>query len=133
MANVYTLKSLFKEIANIIREKTGVTENIPAGEFPDRIANIKTKDLFVEIATGTVTTIEAGELDGITIIPDYAFSGCYNLQSVVLPNSIISINSNAFTHCTNLTTIKVPWANGVIPNAPWGAVNATITYNYGGE
>ena len=130
MANVHTLKSLFKEIADVIREKIGIIESIPAIEFPDRISNIKTKDLFVEIATGTIKTIDAGELDGLKIIPDYAFSGCFDLQSVVLPDTITSISSNAFYKCTNLTDIKVPWANGAIQNAPWGATNAVITYNY---
>ena len=38
--------------------------------------------------------------------------------------------SSAFDGCTNLTDIKVPWAEGAVANAPWGATNATITYNY---
>lgn len=133
MANVHTLKSLFEEIADMIREKTGTTEDIPASEFPDRIANIKTKDLFVEIATGTIKTIDDGELDGLTTIPDYAFTGCYELESVVLPSSITSIGSEAFSECEKLTVIKVPWAEGAIAGAPWAATNAVITYNYGGE
>ena len=32
-----------------------------------------------------------------------------------------------------LTTINVPWAEGAVANAPWGATNATINYNYTGE
>lgn len=32
-----------------------------------------------------------------------------------------------------LTTINVPWAEGAVANAPWGATNATINYNYKGE
>jgi hypothetical protein len=27
----------------------------------------------------------------------------------------------------------VPWAEGAVANAPWGATNATINYNYTGE
>ena len=34
--------------------------------------------------------------------------------------------------CTNLTTINVPWAEGAVAGAPWGATNATINYNYTG-
>lgn len=44
-----------------------------------------------------------------------------------------SINSNAFNSCINLLTINVPWAEGAVANAPWGATNATINYNYTGE
>lgn len=40
---------------------------------------------------------------------------------------------NIFQGCINLTEIKVPWAEGEVANAPWGATNATITYNYTGE
>lgn len=32
----------------------------------------------------------------------------------------------------NFTTINVPWAEGEVANAPWGATNATINYNYTG-
>lgn len=38
---------------------------------------------------------------------------------------------NAFNKCTNLTDIYVPWAEGDVGGAPWGATNATI--HYGGE
>jgi hypothetical protein len=31
---------------------------------------------------------------------------------------------------TNLMTINVPWSEGEVINAPWGASNATINYNY---
>ena len=44
-----------------------------------------------------------------------------------------SIASNAFASCINLTTINVPWAEGAVANAPWGATKATINYNYTGE
>jgi hypothetical protein len=32
--------------------------------------------------------------------------------------------------CNNLTIINVPWSSGTVANAPWGAYNATINYNY---
>lgn len=134
MANTHvTLKELFKNIANMIREKEGSTEDIPVSEFADRIANMNTKDLFVEIVTGTVTTIKASELDGVTTIQDFTFTGCDSLESVTLPSSITSIGSYAFIGCGKISTINVPWAEGDISDAPWGATNATINYNYGGE
>lgn len=41
-----------------------------------------------------------------------------------------SVNLSAFDACDNLTTINVPWSEGEVQNAPWGAINATINYNY---
>lgn len=37
--------------------------------------------------------------------------------------------------CTNLTEIRVPWSEDdpINQNAPWGATNANIQYNYHGE
>jgi hypothetical protein len=46
-----------------------------------------------------------------------------------LPATITLIHSGAFDGCTNLKDIYVPWAEGAIKNAPWGATNATIHYN----
>ena len=69
---------------------------------------------------------------GITSIGKYAFEGCTKLTSITFegtPNSIIS--NTAFSGCTDLTTINVPWAKNEVANAPWGATNATINYNYG--
>jgi hypothetical protein len=42
----------------------------------------------------------------------------------------LSINKNAFRDCNNLTDIYVPWSEGDVTNAPWGATNATIHYNW---
>lgn len=91
--------------------------------------------------------------EGLTSIGNGAFTGCSNLALTSLPESLTSIGvdtfsdctsltsitfkgtpttiaANAFNSCTNLTDIKVPWAKGAVSGAPWGATNATITYNY---
>ena len=97
--------------------------------------------------------------EGLTEIDDYAFRNCTNLAITSIPAGVKYIKgqvffnciglttltfkgtpssysfptSGAFQGCTNLTTINVPWAEGAIANAPWGATNATINYNYTGE
>lgn len=43
-----------------------------------------------------------------------------------------SLDAAVFYNCNNLTIINVPWAEGAIANAPWGATKATINYNYTG-
>ena len=71
---------------------------------------------------------------GVTSIGHSAFQNCKGIKKVTfegIPTGMIS--SSAFPGCTNLTVINVPWAEGAVPNAPWGATNATINYNYTGE
>ena len=91
--------------------------------------------------------------DNITDISAYAFSGCSKLEAIELSKNLKSvenmsfqncnrlheitfkskqnfIKNTAFNGCTSLTTINVPWSEGEVADAPWGAVNATINYNY---
>lgn len=70
---------------------------------------------------------------GLTKISKDAFCGCAGLTSIIFEGTPTTIDSTAFRNCTNITSIKVPWAEGAVANAPWGATNATITYNYTGE
>jgi hypothetical protein len=69
---------------------------------------------------------------GLTSIGNNAFEKCTGLTSITFTGTPTSIGNNAFSSCTNLTTINVPWANGAVANAPWGATNATINYGYAG-
>lgn len=95
--------------------------------------------------------------EGIIEIGNGAFQGDWDegnkITSVVLPSTLELLLNNAFSYCTNLETvtfkgtptqriesafqnspslktINVPWAEGEVENAPWGARNATINYNY---
>jgi hypothetical protein len=68
---------------------------------------------------------------GLTSIDGSSFYGCSNLKEITF-NSKPSINSTAFKNCYQLLTINVPWAEGEVSGAPWGATNATINYNYTG-
>ena len=70
---------------------------------------------------------------GLDLIQNAAFQNCTNLTSIVFEGTPTSFESDVFLDCTNLTDIKVPWAEGAVAGAPWGATNATITYNYTGE
>lgn len=70
---------------------------------------------------------------GLKTIGDSSFYGCTNLKSITFQGKPDSIKNNSFSSCSNLTTINVPWAEDEVANAPWGATNATINYNYTGE
>ena len=69
---------------------------------------------------------------GITSIGNFSFQNCKGLTTITFEGTPTSISSYAFSDCTNLTTINVPWAEGAVANAPWGAKNATIHYNVSG-
>ena len=62
-----------------------------------------------------------------------SFQNCTHIQSVIIKSLNPTIKSNSFAGCTELTNIYVAWSEGEVAGAPWGAVNATITYNYTGD
>ena len=46
--------------------------------------------------------------NSVTVINDYAFSGCDGLTEITIPNSVTSIGGYAFLGCTGLTEITIP-------------------------
>ena len=119
-------------------------------------ANMHGYDAIRDYAFSNCSSLALTSLpSGITSIGNYAFVSCSNLALTSLPSGITSIGDGAFYDCTslvsltfegtperiggstfvncnNLTTINVPWAEGAVANAPWGATNATINYGYTG-
>lgn len=63
------------------------------------------------------------------------FNGCSNLTTVTfIGDTPASLASTVFKNCTALATINVPWSEGAVSGAPWGAPNnPTINYEYGAE
>ena len=70
--------------------------------------------------------------DSVTEIGSYAFSWS-SLTSITFKGTPSEISDDIFEECDHLSTINAPWAEGEVANAPWGAENATINYNYTGE
>lgn len=83
---------------------------------------------FANCSSLALTSLPAG----VTRIDSYVFNGCKGIISITFEGTPTYIDSSAFYGCTNLTTINVPWAEGAVANAPWGATKATINYNYTG-
>ena len=69
----------------------------------------------------------------LTTIGDFAFANCTGLETVKFTSTVSSIPNGVFSGCPKLSTIYVPWSQGQVANAPWGASNATIVYDYSGE
>lgn len=94
-----------------------------------------------------------GDLSKVTVIFPQVFYGCKSLKEFPYMPNLNEIRANAFygctgltelkfyktpetgfvstafAGCTNITDIYVPWSEGEVANAPWGATNATIHYN----
>jgi hypothetical protein len=59
----------------------------------------------------------------------YTLQGCVDLEVVVFMFRPNALGSTTFYQCDKLRDIYVPWLEGELPNAPWGARKATIHYN----
>lgn len=76
-----------------------------------------------------VTELNFSGSPKLSVIKGRAFGNCSKLTKVTMPSSITSIASTAFASCSALKDIYVPWGEGEVEGAPWGATNATIHYN----
>lgn len=93
-------------------------------ELPENLTYIGTNALYLQQVP--FTKIPAG----VKTIGSQSLGGNNTLTSVTFKGTPTSIASNAFSSCGNLKTINVPWAEGAVSGAPWGATGATINYNY---
>lgn len=76
-------------------------------------------------------TAMAGEIhipNTVTTIGDNIFSNT-GITDIIFDGTPTTISSNAFSNINSLETIYVPWAEGTVTGAPWGAgSNVTILY-----
>ena len=68
----------------------------------------------------------------VKVFSNVCFSSCTGLEEVTFTAVPQAISSTAFFGCTGIKTLRVPWSQGDIGGAPWGAENATIIYDYKG-
>ena len=152
-----TMKSLIDRSITSVEIPSGIT-TIGWGAF--QACKKLTSVIFSEgiedldtISFSGCTSLKSLELpDSLLTIRNNAFSGCSKIASLIIPANLNSLYYGAFQNCTgltcvtfkgipktvttvfngctNLTTINVPWSEGEVANAPWGATNATINYNY---
>ena len=70
---------------------------------------------------------------GVTALYQGCINRAPNMKKVTFLGTPTTIHASAFSYCTAITDIYVPWAEGEVANAPWGATNATIHYGVGKE
>lgn len=104
-------------------------EKITISKFPEELTTIG--ESAFKHCTGLTDIVFGSKLSSIG---GDAFAECSGLRSVTF-NSTPELltdgyDTPVFQSCTNLTTINVPWSEGAVANAPWGATNATINYDY---
>lgn len=77
--------------------------------FSDRYNGLPVKQImpssFMECEVQEVVMTE-----GIAVIADSAFKGCFDLKQVIFPHSLREIQDNAFMGCGNLVTASLPIA-----------------------
>lgn len=103
--------------------------NLKIAYLPDELSEIR------PYAFASCSSIETLSIPGQIRILFYAFANCWNLKTVTFrgrPEYPTDISEKTFDNCPNLTTINVPWSEGTVSGAPWGATNATINYGYTG-
>lgn len=126
------------------QESRGITDKLTIEQMIEFAKEPVGGNKLAQLADGSLTEITAADLKGITKIAAYAFYYCGNLYTVILPdtiksidehafertnlreitipnNSVINILANAFTYCTQLTHITLPegligLGNGIFSN-----------------
>ena len=88
-------------------------------EFPDEEPSFtfnlnednKSYSVSVDKAIKQVTIPSEHEGLPVTRISENAFSNCKNLETVIIPDTVVSIGQDAFENCVSLTSVVIP--NGI--------------------
>ena len=102
--HISSLETLFKNSVRL-NEKYRLYINgdeVNVLEFPDGLTSInRTFSNCLSLRSVIIP-------NSVTTIEDDAFSGCSNLSSVTIPNSVTSIGNGAFLECSALTAVTPP-------------------------
>ncbi len=108
--NEFSCKIYVEEINEITRDMVtsiagGDRQNLTEFKVPSNIVMIEA-DAFKDCYNLQSVIFENGSQ--LKIIGDYAFSGCRNIVSINIPESVTDIGERAFSGCNNLESITMP-------------------------
>ena len=66
---------------------------------------------------------------GVTAIPNDAFNNCYNMSSIIIPQSVTSIGERAFQYCSALKTIDIPQSVTTIGEWAFGGCGKLVSFS----
>lgn len=103
-ANKYYISSVTipNTVKEIGREVFAVCINLKSINIPKSVVTVENNafaNSYIETAVFE---------DGITVVPDYMFSGCESLKSVQLPETVKEIGYWSFVNCKNLKLEALP-------------------------
>lgn len=147
MSEMIIQKESLVAMADAIRESTGETKLYSLDEMyeklcPDFIYMLTEDNYTVTSLPNYITKIRDGLFynsnivsillpESIIEIGDHVFMNCHKLREITFKGTPNAIGDFIFIGCSNITTINVPWSEGEVVGAPWGAAaSVTINYNY---
>ena len=69
--------------------------------------------------------------EGVTNISSYAFSNCYNLETISIPSSVTNIGDGAFAGCSNLRKVDFNHSNPSFDDSIFNSCNKYSLRIYG--
>lgn len=116
-----TLRTLLMAIAMLLCSTTvsahdfevdGIYYSITSSTDLTVSVTFKGSDATSAVYNGSISLPNVVEYNGntysVTGIASRAFSDCYNIVDIAIPNTVINIDSYAFKNCTSLTDITIP-------------------------
>lgn len=101
----YTLTSVTVEAVTKDIDSNIQSGNIKSGVSILGVEGVLEGNKLPDVLNKTVSSLTAGDLIGVTQIPNYAFQNCIDLTSVEFSSTLQTIGSYAFSGCSSLTSI----------------------------
>lgn len=86
-------------------------------------------DLQISAFQNCVSLTDVPYMPKLGYVNNNVFTGCTGLTEFKFYSKPHTLKAASFANCSNLLDIFVPWEEGAVANAPWGATKATIHYN----